>query len=368
MDGTGIIFGGYLLSKEDFIPLFKEWYEQKGNMLLSELETLRNHINGMIRKDTGSKKVYRTAEYNAQFIYQEWERIQKDYFGNDAITLIAITKFDDQQLSWSQNVKESEFMTPSGINITAAQFQRVIQNTVDAASTLSAAEEIQQFFRLHYAQMCTQLSEYNINVKEAYELHKRIPKNSALYSNRHDHFTGRTYDDIIYSNMKNAEGKRLDAFMNHVAQYNKQLFGLMSSRVANKNSLAKIKDLDTHGGFKNIFNNTNIVQPWLLASLNTTSWLTGGDVVVIDNTGAVIYNIQIKSTASGKNFELSLLRLESLISRLIQSTKSNTFKPEQLANIMYNSLKTTSSNQVQETEKFIESAAYELVRKNLQLK
>ena len=50
---------------------------------------------------------HRTDKYNAKLIYEKWEKIQKDYFGNDAVTLIAITKFDDKQLSWSNNVEES---------------------------------------------------------------------------------------------------------------------------------------------------------------------------------------------------------------------------------------------------------------------
>ena len=81
----------------------------------------------------------------------------------------------------------------------------------------------------------------------------------------------------------------------------------------------------------------------------------------------VIYNIQIKSTMSGKNFELALNRLSSLIARIIKKTEATRFKPKQLATIIYNSLKTSSTNEITQTDKFIESKAYDMVIKNLKL-
>lgn len=372
----GIVFGGYLLSKEDFIPIFEQWYEQKGEQFIAKLKALESEIKVMIIREMSPSasnpnvsklRTHRTAEYNAALIYQKWEEIQKEYFGNDAVTLIAITQFEGEQMTWSQNIDESQFVTASGINVSAAQFQKVARDTMNAASTLAAAEEVQNFLRLHYAQLCTQLVSYKINVQEAAELHQRIPKKSALYANRHEHFTGRSYEDIIFASQGNAEGKRLDAFMNHVGQYNKQIFSLMNSGVANKESLSRIDNFDTHGAFSEIFTSPGIVQPWLLASLNTTSWLTGGDVIVVDDNGAIIYNIQIKSTSGGKNFELALNRLLSLLTRIIRKTESARFKPKQLAQMMYNSLKTTSANQTARTENFLESKAYDMVLRNLKL-
>ena len=361
----GIIFGDYLLSKDDFIPLFEQFYEEKGQDFIQDLRLLKEKIDNMIEQNyTPSAsnpnvlklRTHRTAEYNAKLVYEEWERIQKDYFGNSAVTLIAITSFDGEQMTWSKNIQESELMTPGGINITAAQFESIFKTAAEAA----AAEEIQQFLRIHYKQMCTQLTSYTLKTAEAASLHKIIPKKSALYVNRLEHFTGRTYGDIIFSAQGNAEGKQLDAFMNHIGQYNRELFSLMNAGVANNSTLEKVKSFDTHDQFKQIFQNPSIVQPWLLASLNSASWLTGGDVVVVDDTGKVIYNIQIKSTMSGKNFELALNRLSSLITRIIKKTEATRFKPKQLATIIYNSLKTSSTNEIAKTDKFIESKAYDL--------
>lgn len=368
----GIIFGDYLLSKDDFIPLFEQFYEEKGQDFIQDLRLLKEKIDNMIEQNyTPSAsnpnvlklRTHRTAEYNAKLVYEEWERIQKDYFGNSAVTLIAITSFNGEQMTWSKNIQESELMTPGGINITAAQFESIFKTAAAAA----AAEEIQQFLRIHYKQMCTQLTSYTLKTAEAASLHKIIHKKSTLYANRLEHFTGRTYGDIIFSAQRNAEGKRLDAFMNHIGQYNRELFSLMNAGVASNSTLEKVKSFDTHNQFKQIFQNPSIVQPWLLASLNSASWLTGGDVVVVDDTGKVIYNIQIKSTMSGKNFELALNRLSSLITRIIKKTEATRFKPKQLATIIYNSLKTSSTNEIAKTDKFIESKVHEMVVKNLKL-
>ena len=50
--------------------------------------------------------------------------------------------------------------------------------------------------------------------------------------------------------------------------------------------------------------------------------------MVVDDTGKVIYNIQIKSTMSGKNFELALNRLSLLITRIIKKTEAGLFKTD----------------------------------------
>lgn len=372
----GIIFGGYLLSEEEFIPLFIEWYEQKGQLFKMELESLKEELNAMYERrlrdsasNPGKKKlgVYRTEAYDASLIYKKWENIQKNYFGNDSVTLIAITRFEGKELTWTKNINENEFITQSGINITAAQFNKMVKTMNDTAETVFAAEIVQQFLRNHYAQMCTQLTKYRINEEEAQMLRESLNKKSALYKSRFEQFTGKTYGDIIFASQTNAEGKQLDAFMNHIGQYNKQLFYIMTKGNASKNELNSITKFDTHNEFLDIFTKPKVVQPWLVASLNSTSWLTGGDVVVIDDSGAVIYNIQIKSTSEGKNFELALLRLSSLINRMINQMSKEKVNPRTLAKIIFNALKTSSSNEINRTENFIETETYEMIKRNLNL-
>ncbi len=377
----GIIFGGHLLDKDTFIKIFEEWYNEKNQEFYQDLVVLKDEISQMyimeLRESQSHPGVWKNAmrrqsSYNAKKIYERWEQIQKKYFGNNAVTLIAITKFGEKELTWSQNIEEASVMTEGGINVTKTQLNAAVGSLDKDLAAYAAAQDIQSFFRKHYGDMCNQLTDYKMNNKDAQLLHQTISSKSPLYQSRHESFTGRSYGEIIFASQGNAEGKQLDAFMNHVAQYNKELFGLMSASTVNGNQLTNL-EINDHGGFSGIFSSPQIVQPWLLASLNSASWLTGGDVVVIDEFGAVIYNIQIKSTLadSGKNFELALTRLENLIDRLIKRMKkmheNPRLKPRSLANMMYKSLKTTSSNDVTRSESFMETEAYNTVRKNLNL-
>lgn len=377
----GIIFGGHLLDKDTFIKIFEEWYNEKNQKFYQDLVVLKDEISQMYimeaRESQSHPGVWKNAmrrqsSYNAKKIYDRWEQIQKNYFGNNAVTLIAITKFGEKEWTWSQNIEEASVMTEGGINVTKTQLNAAVGSLDKDLAAYAAAKDIQDFFRKHYGDMCNQLTGYKMNNTDAEILHRTISSKSPLYQSRHESFTGRSYGEIIFASQGNAEGKQLDAFMNHIAQYNKELFGLMSTSVVNGDQLTNI-EVDDHDGFSGIFSSPQKVQPWLLASLNSASWLTGGDVVVIDKSGAVIYNIQIKSTMadSGKNFELALTRLESLIDRLIKRMEkmheNPKLKPRTLANMMYKSLKTTSSNDVARSKSFMETEAYNTVRKNLNL-
>jgi hypothetical protein len=85
-----------------------------------ELESLKKELNVMYERrlrdsasNPGKKKlgVYRTEAYDASLIYKKWENIQKNYFGNDSVTLIAITRFEGKELTWTKNINENEFIT-----------------------------------------------------------------------------------------------------------------------------------------------------------------------------------------------------------------------------------------------------------------
>ena len=161
----GIIFGGHLLDQEQFITIFKEWYEQKGQLFYQELQELSTELASMYTRklresasQAGKMKwsIERTSAYDAAKIFSKWEEIQKNYFGNGTVTLIAITRFDGEELSWTKNIEESEFMTAGGINVTASQFTKVVQQLQDDVDTIMAAERVQEFLRSHYSQMTNQ--------------------------------------------------------------------------------------------------------------------------------------------------------------------------------------------------------------------
>lgn len=124
-------------------------------------------------------------------------------------------------------------------------------------------------------------------------------------------------------------------------------------------------NLDDHNGFGTIFTNTDEVQPWLVDSLNNASWLSGGDVIVVNDKGAVIYNIQLKSTGKGKTFDLAASFLLTFAKKMAALIDEN--DPKQLARLMFDNLKTSTANEFQRTEEFFESEAFKMVQKTLGL-
>ena len=366
----GIVFGGYLLSEEDFLLVFKDWYNQRKNEFKIQLQTqivkpleqmliMSSRINSKGKTVASVRRV--KGQYDAAKIYAAWEYITTEFFGNGTISIIAATHFDGEQLTWTNVLQESSVVNQSGINIKPRGLA-ALQEQMGEMQSVYAAQDVQDFLNTHYNDLLTTLGDYTLDIKEAAAMHQLLAARKSALNNADFHFTGSTYDKIVFSSQSNAEGKRLDAFMNHVGKYNGALFSIMSIGHA-FGGLLQTLPINDHGKFDKIFANTGEVQPWLVDSLNTASWLSGGDIIVVGDDGAVIYNIQLKSTGKGKVFDLaatSLLKFSKQMVSLIDAES-----PNELASLMYNQLKTSSANQIAQTEKFIESASYNFVRKNL---
>lgn len=368
----GIIFGSYILDEKEFLSIFKEWYKSKHEQLKIDLQVkVINQIEQMIKigervnskgKTVSSVKRIK-GKYDAAKIYLAWEEITKEYFGNDSVTLVAAAKFGDKNFTWTNNINESELINSSGINIRKRGLNELQEKMKDFES-IYVAQDVQDFLNSHFEDLLKTLGGYTLNIKEAAAMHELLETRKSALNNVDFHFTGSTYDKIVFSSQRNAEGKKLDAFMNHVGRYNAALFSAMRVNRLDATSLSSL-NLDEHGGFGAIFSNTAEVQPWLLDSLNSASWLSGGDIVVVDKDGAVIYNIQLKSTGKGKTFDVAASFLLSFAKEML--TLIDQDNPEELAKLMYNKLKTTTANDFNRTEIFFESAAYDMVRKNLGL-
>lgn len=369
----GIIFGGYLLSKDEFLSIFFDWYQQRKNDLKRDLQTqVIDKIEVMIKvserysksKGTYVPSIRRVKEkYDAQQIHLAWQRITQEYFGNREVTLIAAAKFGSSEYTWTNNILETDAINKQGISIQKKGLDE-LNKTMELVGSIYAAQDVQSFLNIHYNNLLTVLDTYTLNSDEAAAMRHLLATRKSLLNNASFQFAGSTYNKIIFDSQRNAEGKKLDAFMNHIGDYNKELFGAM--RVSKIQATA-IKDLklDDHGGFEKIFPNKNKTQPWLLDSLNSTSWLSGGDIVVVDAKGAVLYNIQLKSTSKGKTFEVAPSLLLSLARNMVLLIDSD--NPTELAELMFNRLKTSSSNEFVRADAFIESEAYKMVKQNLKI-
>lgn len=371
-DNRGIIFGDYFLNYELFKPIFVEWYSQKRDDFKNALETeviapIEQMIvieNNKVVSKHGA--AVRKADYDAAKIYNAWERLSKEYFGNSPVTLLIGAKFNNSKYQWTNTINESDVINQKGIAVR----KKALENLKDAADnikSLYAAADVQDIINRHIDNMMKQLKGYELSTPEAAAMHQLLEAKRSALNNASFHFTGATYNKIIFGSQQNAEGKQLDAFMNHMGNYHAEIFNLLSSKMVSGTDLMNSTVQNIEDDFPEIFSNTDEVQPWLLDSLNSASWLTGGDIVVLNSKGSVIYNIQLKTTKRGKTFEVatsSLYKFAIEMRKLMDEDAT----PEELAKLMFERLATTAANQGPAIENFYTEEVYKDIEKNLNMR
>lgn len=371
-DNRGVIFGDYFLNYELFEPIFVEWYSQKKDDFKNALETeviapIEQMIvieNNKVVSKHGA--AVRKADYNAAKIYNAWERLSQEYFGNSPVTLLIGAKFNSSKYQWTNTINESDVINQKGIAVR----KKALENLKDAADNIKsiyAAADVQDIINRHIDNMMQQLNGYELSTPEALAMHQLLEAKRSALNNASFHFTGATYNQIIFGSQQNAEGKQLDAFMNHMGNYHAEIFNLLSSKMVSGTDLMNSTVQDIEDDFPGIFSNTDEVQPWLLDSLNSASWLTGGDIIVLNSKGSVIYNIQLKTTKRGKTFEVATSSLYKFAIEM-RNLMDEDATPEELAKLMFERLATTAANQGPAIEKFYTEEVYKDIEKNLNMR
>lgn len=370
-DNRGVIFGDYFLNYELFEPIFVEWYSQKRDDFKNALETeviapIEQMIvieNNKVVSKHGA--AVRKADYDAAKIYNAWERFSQEYFGNSPVTLLIGAKFNSSKYQWTNTINESDIINQKGIAVR----KKALENLKDAADnikSLYAAADVQDIINRHIDNMMQQLNGYELSTPEALAMHQLLEARQSALNNAQFHFTGATYNQIIFGSQQNAEGKQLDAFMNHMGNYHAEIFNLLSSKIVSGTNLMNSTIQDIEDDFPGIFSNTDEVQPWLLDSLNSASWLTGGDIIVLNSKGSVIYNIQLKTTKRGKTFEVATSSLYKFATKM-RNLMNEDATPEELAKLMFERLATTAANQGPAIENFYTEEVYKDIEKNLKM-
>lgn len=371
-DNRGVIFGDYFLNYELFEPIFVEWYSQKKDDFKNALETeviapIEQMIvieNNKVVSKHGA--AVRKADYDAAKIYNAWERLSQEYFGNSPVTLLIGAKFNSSKYQWTNTINESDVINQKGIAVR----KKALENLKDAADNIKsiyAAADVQDIINRHIDNMMQQLNGYELSTPEALAMHQLLEARRSALNNASFHFTGATYNQIIFGSQQNAEGKQLDAFMNHMGNYHAEIFNLLSSKMVSGTDLMNSTVQDIEDDFPGIFSNTDEVQPWLLDSLNSASWLTGGDIIVLNSKGSVIYNIQLKTTKRGKTFEVATSSLYKFAIEM-RNLMDEDATPEELAKLMFERLATTAANQGPAIEKFYTEEVYKDIEKNLNMR
>lgn len=369
----GIIFGGYLLSEEQFIPVFTTWYQERKVEFREALQTqIIDVIKRMVEIDEEGKVVNKNGtavkikgQYDAKVIYTAWEKLTKEYFGNGTISIIAGAKFGSKNYQWTKILDESQVVNSKGIAVRSKGL-KALEKQMKDIDTIYAAAEVQDIINNHFDNFVRALDSHELTEEDVTDLRQLLADRKSKL-NKLDFTTKSTYNNIFFASQQNAEGKRLDAYMNHVGNYHKSLFAAMTVGMADARSLNNLVN-DVTDDFGTMFdNNRSEVQSWLLDSLNSAAWFTGGDIVVVGDTGQVIYNIQLKTTGKGKTYEVATSSLLNFAIKMRDLIDNEEAQPEELARVMYNRLKTTSANEISNTEKFFEEGAYNYVEENLKL-
>ena len=376
----GILFGGYLLSEDNFIEIFQDFYAQKGEELKTRLkeDILKKASQFNTRKRGGGvTKTFAIdlKKNKASEIYADWLKIFTELFGNDEVTIIAGVKFGSTEFKWTNNLNERRFVNERGIGVTKANLKNIANNFEKEGSeidALFAAEELNKIINDHYSDMIKTLDTFSLSSEDAQLLHILLSyRQSKLRAKDKEHYTGKTYDEIIFASQQNAEGKKLDAFMNHIGQFHVQLFYLLSKGTISSDEITPEAQADVKSGeFLEYFQNSPIpAQKWLLDSLNSTSWLSGGDIVVTDKNGKVVFNIQLKTTGTkyGKTFSLATSRLATFAKEMVDLMDNVDVDSVELAKNLFEMLKIEAASNIDPQEIRLTDAIYKEIYNRLNI-
>lgn len=157
----GIIFGGFLLTKDEFKSIFKDWYAARGEAFKVSLKTdIVDVIDRMIIQGTRVNSKGATVsvdrrvkgQYNAQKVYAAWERISAEFFGNGSVSLIAGLSFGGKEYKWTNAVDEKDLMAASGIKVTKKGLKE-LESQMTEVQAVMAADEIQDIINNHYKKL-----------------------------------------------------------------------------------------------------------------------------------------------------------------------------------------------------------------------
>lgn len=338
MGYEGAMLGGYLLPKQEFISLMVELLQVKDRAIEIALDNTLKFI------DAGQVKM----------AYSEWSKFQTELLMNPTTSLLAILNFySSQNQTWTfVDDEENAIANKSG----ALNIEKIDQDLKREYNAQILTKHLSNMFNdvssrmeddeIHYL--------YGLNKSEIYKQLNPIKYGDGVY----------TYKTAVYGNVfgKYLNGKIADAYLNHIGATHWEYLNNFSQRGVLPNgdhllnSSVKQEERAIH--------NLNFIR-LLMASTNRTAWYTGGDLIVTNNTGQVVANIQLK-TSSGTGAWIGNIRTATLKNQilLIKTTLLNDHQTT--AQNFYEMLKTSSVGE--SLGDAVIKEAYSLAEKNLKLK
>lgn len=325
----GAMLGGYLLPHDSFVKIMTQMLDQSSDKFIQRIDDIHNCV---------IKKQFKTA-------FNHWENFEANLLLNPRTQLMTIGYYQDEQNNIDTQIltytKEKQSVNQKG-NIDYNQLiamRSALQNTYKSSYFLdhykdllfclqdSISYEEETFFWNKYGKIKdSRMSGVKTRLNQA--------KNNKNY----------TYLEIVYGSNTGSsqrEGKIYDAFVNHLGALHNSLFK------KGKDSVVTIDDstqfFDHSVKYEEDANTTYGFLKLLLASLNSTAWYTGGDLILTDPNGLILLSLQVKThnfaSASGTIGRVSSEGLDKELQKIKKSfdTENN----QQIAERYYQLLKTS---------------------------
>ena len=346
----GILFADtFISSKDQFINFFVQHYTQNQKII----DTCINTLNQVLIQYT-TKAV--TPDMAAAFKVA-WNNFEKQVLLNqtDLQIIVAYRGEGGKNGQFSQILKQED-IEGKGIGIGASYGINAGHDLVKDSIQALNASKIEEFLQFHLNGLLNQL-ESSISHDEAVTLHKyHTEQLNAFYQTKGKHLTGLRWRVPFYGGgngeMKAINnyyyggrglGKVYDAFMNHMANKETQIFNyLRSGGKSEANNISLITHRTT-----TVYTEENEIGPsghfpqLLKDSTNHTGWYTGGDIIIVNpETMSIVYNIQLKTTTANKPsvFGERIEQIRAFLKGFQELT------PEQKAEKIFNFMLTSISN------------------------
>lgn len=321
-----ILFLGQALEKKDFDPIFDEWYDKR-------IIGFRKAVNNFLNKHFVIKKEHkRGSPFNYQidkFLTDEasmlidWNKIQTTYFGNQPVELMVTWRTSD--------ALDSDVLFSNRLNMdllsknrttTTLEFDKIREKYKKEGNYVAAMQQIQGALNDHYKNMIKSLQQ-PISNEEAHQFHEFLGKhdskaNALQYARSDGNEKG--YLLFFLEGQKQSQGILMDCFLNHIAGHHHQILTLMqvmSPEAVNEIELAQaINNLKTD--FRTEFSDKEKLQEWIFAGTNKTPWFKGGDMVVFDENGKIVLNIQAKNNLNNDQTGYATTTLANYLKELVE--------------------------------------------------
>lgn len=314
MSYEGAMLGGYLLPKDQFIPLMTELIEQNKDTIINSLNQTLNFI----------------AQGNVKLAYNSWSIFQTEVLKNPTTSLLAILNFySSENQTWTfVDDEENAISNKAG----ALNIQKIEQGLKREYNSEILTKHMSNLFSDVYSNMENDEINYLYGLKKS-EMLKQL--NQA----KHDDGVY-IYKNIIYGNVfgKYLNGKVADAYLNHLGATHWEFLNNFS-----KTGVLTDGEHLTRASIKaeeRAIHNLNFVH-LLMASNNKTAWYTGGDLIITDAKGQVVANIQLK-TSGKEGAWIGNIRTATLEKEIIKVKEALGLDCRNAAETFYNMLVTSS--------------------------